>query len=264
MNRVRGARPGGEENPDAPPRTVGWFGLAYALASTAAVLVSLAWFVGFLAAVLPRSVDAGPRAGVAAAATRDVAVLALFGLQHSVMARPAVKRALARVTPPDLERSTYVLLSSLLLALVMWQWRPIAAVVWRVDAPVGALLLRALFAAGLLEATLASWAIDAGALLGVRQAIAGFRGMALPPPRFATPGPYGLVRHPIQSGTLVALWAAPVMTMGHALLAAVFTAYVLIALRYEERDLEREFGATYAAYRQRVPALLPRLRRRAG
>lgn len=258
MRRERGR---GTTRPGAA-RDVGWPGLAFALGTAAAALLSLAWFVGFLADVVPRSVDTGPRAGLAAAAARDVALLALFGAQHSVMARPAVKRVLARFTPPALERSGYVLASTVLLALLMWQWRPIAAEVWRVDARPGALLLRALFVAGLLEAMLATAVIDGAALLGVRQAVAGFRCQALPPARFVTPGPYRLVRHPIQTGTLVALWAAPVMTAGHAVLAAGFTAYVLIALRYEERDLVREFGAAYEAYRRRVPALVPRPGRR--
>jgi len=244
-------------------RTIGALGLAYALGSAATAGVALAYFAGFLAGVVPRSVDTGPSVRWAQAVGRDVAVLALFGLQHSVMARSTVKRALARVVPPALERSTYVLLSALGLALVMWQWRPIPALVWRVDTPLGVLLMRALLVAGVLVVLAASRAIEAFGLLGLPQAYAAYRGERTPAARFVTPGPYRVVRHPIQAGTLVVLWATPVMTAGHLLLAGVFTVYVLIALRYEERDLVRAFGAEYAAYRERVPALVPRPGRRA-
>jgi protein-S-isoprenylcysteine O-methyltransferase Ste14 len=205
-----------------------------------------------------RTVDVGPESPVAMAVLIDVALISLFGLQHSVMARPAFKRWWTRIIPASCERSTYVLISSALLILIFWQWRPIAATVWRVEGWPAA-MLTAIFWMGWLIGLLSTFQIDHFELFGVRQVVDALRGAADRMQAFKTPLLYRLVRHPLMSGMLLAFWATPHMTAGHLLFAIMSTAYILVGVRLEERDLVAAFGASYEQYRRRVPMLLPRL-----
>jgi protein-S-isoprenylcysteine O-methyltransferase Ste14 len=173
------------------------------------------------------------------------------------MARPAFKRWWTRFVPPPIERSTYVLASSLTLGLLFWQWRPVPAVVWAVTSPLGSWLVRALFWAGWALALVSTFMIDHFDLFGLRQVLLYASGRPYIPVGFKATGVYGFVRHPIMLGFLVAFWAAPTMTAGHLLFAGATTAYVLIALRLEEHDLMTFLGAQYAAYREQVAMLVP-------
>ena len=230
---------------------------------TAAYLLFLATFlyaVGFIGSLgLPTALD-GPADGpLRVALAVDAALLAVFALQHSVMARPAFKRWWTRIVPPSAERSTYVLATNLALLLLFWQWRPMGGVVWDVDAPVGRALLRGLFAGGWMLVLATTFLIDHFDLFGLRQVWLHLRGRPYTPPRFVTPGPYRLVRHPLYVGWLLVFWSTPTMTAAHLFFALATTAYILIAIRFEERDLAALHGHAYVAYRARVPMLVPRL-----
>lgn len=208
----------------------------------------------------PFSIDPGPPLAVAIAI--DLGLIALFGVQHSVMARPAFKARWTRIVPGPIERSTYVLAASLVLVLMFLLWRPIPDTIWRVENAVAAAILWALFALGWLTVLVSTFLISHFELFGLSQVWGHARGGEPAPPVFRQPFFYRHVRHPIYSGFLLAFWATPHMTAGHLLLAAGITIYIFIAIRYEERDLVGLFGADYEAYRGRVGMLAPRLRRR--
>jgi protein-S-isoprenylcysteine O-methyltransferase Ste14 len=176
------------------------------------------------------------------------------------MARPAFKRWWTQIVPPAAERSTYVLFSSLALILLFWQWRPIGGVVWNVDDPALRTVLHAIFAAGWLTVLITTFLINHFDLFGLRQVWLHLRGQPYRPLPFTTPGPYRHVRHPLYVGWLLAFWATPTMTLAHFVFAAATTAYILIAIRFEERDLEDAHGPSYGEYRRQVPMLVPRLR----
>ena len=217
-----------------------------------------AYFTGFVGGVVvPKSVDTGPLVPIAEALAIDLGCLALFFAHHSVMARACAKHLISPFVPPAVERSTYVLVSSLALGLVMAMWRPLPHVVWHAGGAARILAL-AIFWAGVLLALAASHILDGLQLFGVRQVLAHFRGRALPSTTFRTPGPYRIVRHPLMTGVLMMLWGAPTMTAGHLLLAAVMSAYILAAVKWlEERDLRKALGAEYERYQRDVPMLLP-------
>lgn len=215
-------------------------------------------FVGGIA--VGRTVDHGPPASTAEALLVNLSLLLLFGLQHSVMARQSFKRWWTRVVPPSIERSTYVLASSVVVGLIIGQWRPMPSLVWHVEHPVGAGLLWALFGAGWTISVIATFLINHAELFGLQQVWARWTGSTPQTPAFQTPLLYRVVRHPMQAGIALGLWATPTMSEGHLLLAAGMTLYILIGLYFEERDLVRAFGARYMAYRERVPKLIPRLR----
>lgn len=206
---------------------------------------------------VPRTIDSGPRSPVIEAIAVDLLLLGLFAVPHSVMARPWFKRRWTRVIPVAAERSTYVLASSLLLALVLWQWRPIARIVWDVAFTPARVGLEALSWAGWALVVAGTFAIDHFDLFGLRQVTLNLLGRPYTPPRFVNGGLQRIVRHPIMLGFLVAFWSAPTMTAGRLLFAAATTAYVLVALRFEERDLVRGLGEEYERYRRGVPMLLP-------
>jgi protein-S-isoprenylcysteine O-methyltransferase Ste14 len=231
----------------------------YGLASYLIFSASFAYMPAFLGNFLvPKTIDAGPETAPAHAAAINAILLVLFAIQHSVMARPAFKRWWTRIIPASCERSTYVLISSLLLILIFWQWRPMVATIWRVEGWPAA-MLTATFWMGWLIALASTFQIDHFELFGLRQAVDALRGAADRMQAFRTPLLYRLVRHPLMLGLLLAFWATPHMTAGHLLFAVMNTAYVLVGVRLEERDLIATFGASYERYRRRVPMLMPRL-----
>jgi methanethiol S-methyltransferase len=233
--------------------------LCYALYSLVGYLVFQAaalWGIAFTGGFVPEAlqpVDLTP----APAVLVNLALLGLFGVQHSVMARSSFKGWSARYVPQPIERSTYVLLASLTLALLFWLWQPLPGMAWEVRNPTGQALLWALFGLGWVLVGVSTFLIDHAALAGLRQVWGFLRRTPPAPMSFSTPTLYKLVRHPMMLGFLIAFWATPQMRMGHLLFAAGMTIYILIGVAFEERDLLRSFGATYRAYQQRVPMLLP-------
>lgn len=208
--------------------------------------------------MVPKTIDSGPEGPLAQAILIDALLLFAFAVPHSVMARPGFKRWWTRIVPKSCERSTYVLISSLLLILIFWQWRPIATTIWRVEGW-AAVMLTATFWLGWVIALTSTFQIDHFELFGLRQVMDALRGAADRIQAFKTPLLYRMVRHPLMFGLLLAFWATPHMTAGHLLFAVLSTAYILVGVRLEERDLVTEFGASYERYRQRVPMLMPRL-----
>ena len=239
--------------------------LFYAIVSYVVFLVSFLYALGFVGNYLvPKSIDVGGRTNVSEAIVIDLLLLGLFAIQHSVMARPAFKQWWTRFVAAACERSTHVLLSSLLMLLLFWQWRPVPMPVWQVGG-IAAWLLIGVYWLGWSIVLASTFMIDHFDLSGLRQALFALRGAGLPDQSFRTPLLYRIVRHPLMLGFLLAFWATPAMTAGHLLFALMTTAYILVGLQFEERNLIAQFGATYQQYRQRVPMLLPRLfgRRRA-
>jgi protein-S-isoprenylcysteine O-methyltransferase Ste14 len=233
----------------------------YAVACYLFAVFTMLYGAGFMLNVgVPRSIDIGPDAPLAQALLIDLGLIALFGLQHSLMARPAIKRFLRRFVPAPAERSTYLLATSIAFSL-FWFWRPLPAPVWQVELPAARLLLLGLFWFGMALVLVSTYLIDHFALLGLRQAFDGARGRTTPEGEFRTPSLYRYSRHPMMVGMLITFWATPTMTAGHLLFALGMSAYVLIGIAFEERDLLRHFGARYAAYRAQVPMLLPLPRR---
>jgi protein-S-isoprenylcysteine O-methyltransferase Ste14 len=210
----------------------------------------------------PQTVDRGLAAPVATAAIVDIALIALFGVQHSVMARQGFKTWWTRVVPKPAERSVYVLMASAVLILLMTLWRPIPAIIWDVANPLGAYVIWALFWIGWGMVLLSTFLINHFELFGLQQAMFNMLGREAEPPRFHQPLLYKWVRHPLYLGFFLAFWLAPQMTAGHLLLALGVSIYMLIAIRYEERDLVDYFGKDYEDYRERVGMLTPRFRRR--
>jgi protein-S-isoprenylcysteine O-methyltransferase Ste14 len=233
---------------------------AYGVACYAVFFVTFLYAIGFVGnVVVPKTMDSGREGPLAAALAVNLGLLAVFALQHSVMARPAFKRAWKRVVPEPLERSTYVLASSLALLLLFWQWRPIGGVVWSVEAPAAA-VLHAVAAAGWLTILASTFLINHFDLFGLRQVWLHLRGRPYTPLAFRTPGPYRWVRHPLYVGWLLAFWATPTMTAAHLVFALATTVYILGAIRLEERDLLEAHGEAYRRYRDAVPMLVPRPR----
>lgn len=227
-----------------------------------ATFLYLIGFVGNLPGP-PRTVDRGGAAGPALlAAAVDAGLILLFALQHSIMARQGFKRAWTRIVPAPIERSVYVLATSIVLIALFALWRPIPGLVWRVDGGLGAGILWGLCAAGWLIVLASTFLINHFELFGLQQVYLHARDRAAAAPRFRTPFFYRLVRHPLYVGFLFAFWATPAMSQGHLLLAVGVTIYVLVAIRYEERDLVTQFGGDYEGYRRDVGMLIPRPRRR--
>ncbi|MEZ4869272.1 MAG: hypothetical protein R3C14_48565 [Caldilineaceae bacterium] len=220
--------------------------------------VTFLYAIGFVANLLvPKSIDTGAAAPMTLALLIDLLVLGIFAVQHSVMARPAFKRWWTRTIPRPIERSTYVLFASLALILLFWQWRPLTVVVWHVDQLVGRQILWTLFFVGWAMVLVGTFLINHFDLFGLRQVYLNLRGKAYSEVGFRTPFLYQFVRHPIMLGFIIAFWSAPVMTVGHLLFAFATTAYILIGIQLEERDIAHIHGAPYAAYRKQVGMLLP-------
>lgn len=228
----------------------------FALVSYATFLVVNTYLVGFVSGMgVPSTVDQGPVATPLEALAIDAALVFFFGLAHSVMARPAFKRVWTRIVPAAAERSFYVLVAALQLALLCWQWRPIAEpMLWRASG-VAALLLTVVGQLGWMMALVSTFLIDHFALFGLRQAFQ--RSVPTGASPLRTPLLYRWVRHPLYLGMLIGLWVTPAMSLGHLLLAVLLTVYVLIGAHHEERDLLRVYGDEYRRYQERVPMLLP-------
>lgn len=235
--------------------------LLHGVAGYAVFLATFLYAVGFVGGFgVPKAIDDGATGATGIAVLVNLGLLALFGLQHSVMARQGFKRWWTRIVPRPVERSTYVLFTSLVLAALFAFWRPLPHVVWEVEATAVRWLLWGLYAAGWGIVLAGSCMIDHFDLFGLRQVWLYFRGEEYSPPEFQTPGFYRYVRHPLMTGFLLAFWATPEMTAGHLLFAGVSTAYILVALRFEERDLESFHGEAYRRYRRRTPMLVPGLK----
>jgi protein-S-isoprenylcysteine O-methyltransferase Ste14 len=235
-----------------------YFTIVYGGAAYALFLVVFLYLVGFVGGfVVPRNVDHGIAAPIGQAVAVNVALLALFGAQHSVMARPGFKRWWTRFVPDAIERSTYVWLSNAVLLLLYWQWRTMPAVIWHVGLPAGRLALWALFGLGWVIALAATFMINHFDLFGLRQVYLAWREKPYTDLDFRTRMLYRLVRHPLMLGFVIAFWAAPTMTAGHLLFAFGMTGYILTAIQLEERDLVAALGEKYRDYRRDVPMLLP-------
>jgi methanethiol S-methyltransferase len=233
-------------------------GLAYGLLSYAVFFGTFVCTICFVEGfVVPRTIDSGPPALLGLALAVDCGWFVLFAIQHSGMARASFKRRWTRIVPARSERSTYVLVSSMMLLLLLALWRPIPTVVWRIDTPAARSAIVALSLAGWTLVLLASFALDHFELFGLRQVLDAARDRDPPLPVFRTPLLYRVVRHPLYLGFFIAFWSTPTMSVGHLVFALGMTAYLFIGMHFEERDLVRTFGDEYRAYRQRVPALFP-------
>lgn len=234
----------------------------YGALSYAAFLGVFLYLVGFVIDVaVPRSVDHAINGPTVRAVAIDLGLLLMFALQHSVMARPGFKRWWTRIIPEPIERSTYVLVSSAAFALLFWQWRSIDVTVWHVDSAPARAAVSALGGLGWLIALASTFMIDHFELFGIRQVLHNLLSKPLVQKGFRVVLLYRLVRHPLMLGFLIAFWATPTMTAGHLLFAAANTVYILVAVRFEERDLVAALGEQYRRYQGRVPMLLPRVRR---
>ena len=231
--------------------------LAYGLFAYLCFFGTFLYVIGFVGGfVVPKHLHAGAAAPLREALLVNGAFLALFALQHAVMARPAFKSWWTRFVPVQIERSTFVLVTCAILGAMVWQWRPMPELVWQVEGG-GALALRAVQALGWATVLLASFQIDHFELFGVRQVIRHFRGSSAEAPHFRERGLYRLVRHPLMLGFLLAFWSTPVMTQGHLFFAVMCTGYILVGTWIEERTLIALHGSTYLDYKRRVPGLLP-------
>jgi protein-S-isoprenylcysteine O-methyltransferase Ste14 len=230
----------------------------YGLAAYVVFFVTFLYAIGFVTGlVVPKTIDTGTVAPLAEALIVNVLLMSLFAVQHSVMARKQFKEWWTQYVPKSVERSTYVLLASLALVLLFWQWRPIPAVVWHVADPQIAMAITALSLLGFVLVLISTWLINHFELFGLHQVANNLVGRPMPAVRFKTPVLYKVVRHPIYLGFIIAFWAAPTMTVGHLLFAAVTTAYIFVGIFLEERDLVELFGDEYRRYRQRVAMIVP-------
>ena len=235
--------------------------LLYGVVSYAFFLATFLYAIGFVGNLLvPKSIDAAPGVPLAQALLIDAALLAVFAFQHSIMARPAFKRWITQYIPKSAERSTFVLAASAALALLFAYWEPLGGMVWQVDNAAAVLTLHAVCASGWILVLVSTFLIDHFDLFGLRQVWLQFRGVPYTHPHFVTPAPYRVVRHPLYVGFMLAFWATPVMTVSHLVFALATTAYILIAIQLEERDLVAAHPE-YAEYRRRVPMLIPGAKR---
>jgi len=237
---------------------MGFIAAAYGVFCYTVFLGSFLYAIGFVGNLLvPKTIDSGPSPALPEALAVDLVLLGLFAVQHSVMARAGFKALWTRIVPRTVERSTYVLISSLLLGLICWKWQSIPMVVWDVSSPEFYALLLALFAAGWLILLLSTFMINHFDLFGLRQVYLRMRGLEYKPVTYTERAFYKFVRHPLYLGFLIGFWATPHMSVGHLVFSIATTGYILIGIFLEERDLMKSHGTDYAAYRARVPMLFP-------
>ena len=236
---------------------------AYGVSAYLIFFATFLYAIGFIGGfAVPTSLDGAATDPLGKALAINVALLGVFAVQHSVMARKWFKDWWTRIIAKPLERPTYVLLSSLALALMFWQWRPIGITVWSVEDATARAILWTLFAFGWTLVLVSTFLINHFDLFGLRQVWLYLRGRPYSALGFTTPGPYRMVRHPLYVGWFFAFWATPTMTLSHLVFAMATAAYILLAIQFEERDLVREYGKTYEEYRRHVPMLIPRMFRR--
>lgn len=231
--------------------------LVYGILTYVFFLGTFLYAIAFVGGFAPTSLDGPATTPIASALAIDLGLLALFAVQHSVMARRWFKRRWTRLVPQPIERTTYVLLATLALGLLCWQWRPLGGSVWSVEDPVGRGALWTVFGIGWLLVLVTTFLINHFDLFGLRQVWLHLTGQPYTRVPFVTPLAYRTVRHPLYVGFLLAFWATPTMTVSHLVFAVATTAYIVLAIQFEERDLAREYGTAYLEYRRRVPMLLP-------
>jgi protein-S-isoprenylcysteine O-methyltransferase Ste14 len=238
---------------------VGIFAFLYGAAGYLAFLASFTYAIGFVGNVLvPKGIDSAPQGSLPEALVVDLLLLGLFAAQHSVMARKGFKQWWTRIVPQPIERSTFVLASSLVLGLLLWKWQPIDGSVWSVQQPTGRLALQGLFWLGWVIALSSTFMINHFDLFGLRQVYLRLKGESYRPLPFVKVALYRFVRHPLMLGLLIAFWATPDMSYGHLLFALATTGYIFLGIWLEERDLRREHGEEYEQYRREAGMLLPR------
>lgn len=235
------------------------FGIAvYGVVAYLFFFLTFLYLIGFVEGmVVPKGINDGDPSNIGLALLVNFALLALFGLQHSIMARPWFKARWTKLIPKAAERSTFVLLASLILIFTMWAWQPITVEIWNVEGSLLGNALMGLSMLGWLLVLAATFNIDHFHLFGLKQVVYHLVSRRMPAPEFVVRGLYHLVRHPLMLGFLIAFWVTPVMTVGHLEFTLVMTGYILIALHYEERDLVNEFGTQYKEYQDRTPMLNP-------
>ncbi len=231
-----------------------WLVFTYGAVSYAAFFVVFLYLIGFVGnLVVPKSIDSGPASPFMPALLVNALLIVLFAVQHTVMARWGFKKHWIKIIPRPIERSTFVLVTSVLLAVIFWQWRTMPGVVWEVENAMGRSVLQGLFWAGWLILLVSTYLINHFELFGLEQVYRNLRGQEFTPPRFRTPFLYKFVRHPMMTGMIIAFWATPRMTVGHLVFAIGMTAYIIMGTWFEEKDLVHHFRDDYRKYQENVP-----------